>query len=44
MKYILGIDPGYANVGWAVIQHGEDVKLVASGVIKTDAGMEEMHR
>jgi len=45
MNYILGIDPGYANVGWAVIsQHGEHVELVASGVIKTDAGMEEMHR
>lgn len=44
MKYIIGIDLGYANVGWAVIQHGEDVKLVASGVIKTDTGMEEMHR
>ncbi|MHC1571565.1 MAG: crossover junction endodeoxyribonuclease RuvC [Methanosarcinales archaeon] len=45
MNYILGIDPGYANVGWAVIsQRHEHVELVASGVIKTDAGMEEMHR
>ena len=45
MNYILGIDPGYANVGWAVIsQRHEHVELVASGVIKTDAGTEEMHR
>jgi len=38
---VLGIDPGYANIGWAVI---EGSRLVASGVITTETGMEEMHR
>ena len=38
---VVGIDPGYANTGWAVI---EGSRLVASGVITTETGMKEMHR
>lgn len=35
---ILGIDPGLANTGWAVLQgktDNEDLKLIECGVIKT---------
>jgi len=38
---VVGIDPGYANTGWAVI---EGSRLVTSGVITTETGMGEMHR
>mgnify|MGYP000356636248 CR=1 FL=1 len=38
---VVGIDPGYANTGWAVI---EGTRLIASGVITTDTEIEEMHR
>lgn len=35
-KYILGVDPGLANTGWAVICHnGSSFRFIASGTIKT---------
>ena len=36
---ILGIDPGFANFGWAVVQFekAQPPRLLASGVIRTDA-------
>ena len=39
MKTILGIDPGFAAVGYGVITHdGRSVKHVTHGVINTDSG------
>lgn len=42
---ILGIDPGYATIGYAVIENeGEQNKFEACGVIKTKAGIEFSER
>ena len=36
---ILGIDPGYAIVGWGVIEYkGNRFRTVAYGAVTTDAG------
>lgn len=39
---ILGIDPGYALVGWAVVDYDQarQYKLVDCGVISTDKGLD----
>lgn len=35
---ILGIDPGLQKTGWGIIEtHGNSLKFIACGVIKTDA-------
>ena len=37
---ILGIDPGLDRTGWAVVEkHGQDKRLLASGLIHTKAGV-----
>lgn len=37
MKYILGIDPGTATTGYAIIKYdGEHLNLIDFGIIKTD--------
>jgi crossover junction endodeoxyribonuclease RuvC len=42
---ILGIDPGYANTGWSVIEsENGNVKLIDSGVIETTTKMRETER
>lgn len=35
---VLGIDPGYSNCGWAVIEAPPKRRLVASGTIRTKPG------
>lgn len=43
---IIGIDPGYALVGWGVIdiESGGDIKVVDFGVISTDKTQEKAER
>lgn len=37
-KYILGIDPGLVNTGWAIIEcEGSSLRFIASGTIITSA-------
>lgn len=40
MKYILGLDPGIASIGWALIQEAENAdeksRIIASNVVKVD--------
>lgn len=40
MKYILGLDPGVASIGWALVLEAEndkeESKIIASGVIKAN--------
>lgn len=37
---ILGIDPGLQKTGWGIIeQHGNNLSFIASGLIKTPAGL-----
>lgn len=33
---LLGLDPGFANIGWAVLELGPTNKLVACGVFRTE--------
>jgi crossover junction endodeoxyribonuclease RuvC len=38
-RLVLGIDPGYATLGYAVVTaHGNELSLLACGVITTSAG------
>ena len=37
---ILGIDPGYAIVGYGLIQYERRCRAIGYGVIRTDSGME----
>lgn len=34
--YVLGIDPGLSNLGYAVLEHNKEIKLVEYGLIKTN--------
>ena len=40
MKYILGLDPGIASIGWALILEAENAdeksRIIASNVVKVD--------
>ena len=40
MKFILGLDPGIASIGWALIQEAENAdeesRIIASNVVKVD--------
>lgn len=38
---VLGIDPGLARTGWAILEHpdGRPTRLIDSGLIETDAGV-----
>ena len=40
MKYILGLDPGVASIGWALVleaeNDNEESEIIASGVIKAN--------
>ena len=42
---VLGIDPGYALMGWGVVEtEGSRMKLVNYGCIETKAGVPMYHR
>ena len=42
---VLGIDPGYALMGWGVVeQNGSSMKLLGYGCIETKAGTPMQHR
>ena len=42
---VLGIDPGYALMGWGVVEsEGSHMRLVAYGCIETKAGVPIYHR
>lgn len=42
---ILGIDPGYALMGWGVIDtEGQRIRLVSYGCVETKAGQPMQHR
>ncbi len=41
---ILGIDPGLATTGWAIIDFDEGIKAVDYGVISTNAGIANSFR
>lgn len=43
---VLGIDPGYDRIGWAVGKHNErrQVEVIAYGCIQTDKNQVLMHR
>ena len=44
-KIILGIDPGYGRMGWAVIKTlGPDIDLIECGCIETEAGENQEKR
>lgn len=44
MKKILGIDPGFGRMGWAVLEVETEPRLVAYGCIETDVGDEHAVR
>ena len=33
---LLGLDPGFASLGWAVVEFGAGERLVALGVLRTE--------
>ena len=42
---VLGIDPGYALMGWGVVEsEGSHIKLIAYGCLETKAGNPMQHR
>ena len=42
---VLGIDPGYALMGWGVVEaNGSQLKLLGYGCIETKAGTPMQHR
>ena len=42
---VLGIDPGYALMGWGVVEeHGGRMKLLGYGCVETKAGTPMQHR
>ena len=42
---VLGIDPGYALMGWGVVeQKGSQLRLLGYGCIETKAGVPMQHR
>ena len=42
---VLGIDPGYALMGWGVVEaQGSRMKLINYGCIETKAGVPMQHR
>ena len=42
---VLGIDPGYALMGWGVVEtHGSGMKLLGYGCVETKAGVPMQHR
>ena len=42
---VLGIDPGYALMGWGVVEaNGSHMKLLGYGCIETKAGTPMQHR
>lgn len=42
---VLGIDPGYALMGWGVVeQNGSHMKLINYGCVETKAGVPMQHR
>ena len=43
--FVLGIDPGYALMGWGVVEeHGGRMKLLGYGCVETKAGTPMQHR
>lgn len=38
MMNVLGIDPGLASIGWAVLEHDKEFKLLECGCFKTKKG------
>src|SRR5260221_9893511 len=39
-RIVMGVDPGYATLGYAVVvAHGNELRLLACGVITTPAGL-----
>lgn len=41
---ILGIDPGVATTGWAILDFDNDLELIDFGVITTKKGLEQAER
>lgn len=42
--YVLGIDPGLSNLGWAIVEYKDPPKLIDFGLIKTDKNSKEEER
>jgi len=42
--YVLGIDPGLSNLGWAIVKDSDPPKLISYGLIKTDKNIKEEER
>jgi crossover junction endodeoxyribonuclease RuvC len=42
--YVLGVDPGLSNLGWAVIEDSDPPKLIDFGLIITDKNIKEEER
>lgn len=42
--YVLGIDPGLSNLGWAIVEDKDPPKLIDFGLIKTDKNSKEEER
>ncbi|OGL71326.1 crossover junction endodeoxyribonuclease RuvC [Candidatus Uhrbacteria bacterium RIFCSPLOWO2_01_FULL_53_9] len=41
---ILGIDPGYGRMGWAVVRNGRTLELIAAGCIETTSDLAHAKR
>lgn len=41
---IMGIDPGYARLGWGVIEKSSGIRSIAYGCIETSASMKHIDR
>ena len=45
LKRIIGIDPGYARMGWAIVEaSGQNPRLIACGCIETNKELEHAMR
>lgn len=48
MKYILGLDPGIASIGWALVleaeTNDEESEIIASGVIKANFDCKDRYK
>ncbi len=42
--YVLGVDPGLSNLGWAVVEDSDPPKLIDFGLIKTEKNLKEQER
>lgn len=42
--YVLGVDPGLSNLGWAIVEDKDPPNLIDFGLIKTEKNLKEEER